>query len=413
MTKKEPINILILGAGNGQRWLTEIARANRDCEEEITGTVMHPYECMLFIPEDAERGKIYQRGLFRSAIENDLNGEKNLVQKFDAVIPRIAGERVFEYGCNVIRQLALANVYSTAPAYALENCSNKWKTSQLLSLYGMPVPDQLLLESPEDYQEVLEMVGGVPAVGKITRGSQGAGVFKLNDYEAAITALQSMQKLKAEITLNRFVKTGKDCFTDVRVWVIGCWKAEPTLYAMQRTTTTDFRTNLSLDGIGTSIELTKREKEICIRSAQIMNMDICAVDLVRDIEKEDKPLILELNGCPGTKIEKVLGKNIVGAVVDHVIDVIRENRKSDSKSEKIRSGIAERFNESDQVRLVYHLEWKQKLNRVRKSLMLLEQRRNISQEFSRTFPVAKETQEDLEFVIAEIEALEWLSKGVH
>ena len=332
--KKQKIEILILSASDAPRWLQEIERKNEESNEQVSGQIMHPYDCMLFVPEDARRGKMYHRGQVPIGPEvRSAQNPKNLIPRFDAVIPRISGKE-FTYGCNVVRQLGLSKVYSTAPAYALENCSNKWKTTQLLALYGLPVPDQLLLNSPDDYREVIDLLDGLPLVGKLSRGSQGNGVFLLETPMAAITALQSMERLKAEITLNRFVKTGDGEFKDIRVWVIGCNTKEPKLFAMQRTTKTDFRTNLSLEGTGEPIRLTEHEKKICIKSAQIFNMDVVAVDLIRDIEKNNKSFILELNGNPGLKIEKVLEENIVGAVIDHVVDTVIANRKQAEKDKE-------------------------------------------------------------------------------
>ena len=358
MAQKEKINILVLGVGTLSRWKTEIENANKENQLfEITCTVMHPYDCMLLLPEHNNENKIFERGFSQKPEYRSSQEPKNLINEFHAVIPRISGERVFEYGCNVLRQLTLMGVYSTAGAHSLETCSNKFKTSQLLALYDLPIPKQILLSNPTDYRQIIEMMGGLPLVGKLSRGSQGNGVFKLNDLEAAVTALQSMIKLNAEITLNRFVKTGENKFEDIRVWVINPFGENPVLHSMKRSTINDFRTNLSIDGIGTSVELTKKEKDICIKAAQIFNMDVCAVDLIRDIDKENEPFILELNGNPGLKIEQVIQKNVVRSVVDHVIETVINQRKELRAPEKAKSKSAKpkELNRSNSVYFKYRV----------------------------------------------------------
>ena len=59
---KEKINILVLGAGSMDRWKTEIEKANKENPEEISCTVMHPYDCMLLLPENQKESKLFERG---------------------------------------------------------------------------------------------------------------------------------------------------------------------------------------------------------------------------------------------------------------------------------------------------------------------------------------------------------------
>src|SRR5690554_8170863 len=73
------------------------------------------------------------------------------------------------------------NIFSTGTDTGLRICSNKFFTCQVLSEHGLRVPKQVLAHRPTDYKELIDLVGGLPCVAKLQRGSQGAGVFILND----------------------------------------------------------------------------------------------------------------------------------------------------------------------------------------------------------------------------------------
>jgi ribosomal protein S6--L-glutamate ligase len=62
------------------------------------------------------------------------------------------------------------------------------------------------------------------------------------------------------------------------------------------------------------------EKDIIIRTAEICQLDVTGIDVLRS---EKGPLILEVNGSPGLEgIEKVTGIDVAGKIIQHLKDKV-------------------------------------------------------------------------------------------
>lgn len=265
---------------------------------------------------------------FYAYISNNKNGHDRVYQRsktksvrlvagdFTAVIPRIAGG-AFEHGVMVVKHLnENMRIPTTGTAFGLQIASNKLATCQQLSQFRIRVPKQILAHQPTDYKELIEMVGGLPCIGKLQRGSLGDGVFILTDELSASTSLKSFEKLGADVILQQFIDTGKPA-NDIRAFVIGSKTNNPEVYAYRRfSLNDDFRSNYSKSKLGEPIKLSSEEEDIAIRSAKAIHLDIAGVDIMRDSKDGDKPYVIEVNGCPGlTGIESVTGVNIAKKII--------------------------------------------------------------------------------------------------
>lgn len=256
--------------------------------------------------------RIYQRSKTKSV--------RLIAGDFTAVIPRIAGG-AFEHGAMIVKHLnENMRIPTTGTALGLQIASNKLATCQQLSQFRIRVPKQILAHQPTDYKELIDMVGGLPCIGKLQHGSLGDGVFILTDELSASTSLKSFEKLGADVILQQFINTGKPA-NDIRAFVIGSSDANPEVYAYRRfSLNNDFRSNYSKSKLGEPIELTSEEKEIAIKSANALYLDVAGVDIMRDSKDNDKPYVIEVNGCPGLSgIESVTGVNIAKKIVQFAI----------------------------------------------------------------------------------------------
>lgn len=320
------MNILILSME------PEAYSQNRFAEETKkkghTVAIVNPIELFAYISSKKDADMLF----------SSKQGESNRRVKAtcDAIIPRIAGEKIFEFGCMVVQQFnENLDVFSTATEFGMRLCSNKFKNAQFLSRYGIRVPKQILAHRPENYSELIEMAGGLPSVGKLQRGSQGDGVFWMNDELAAVTSLKSFEKTGHDVIIQNFIDTGKPA-NDIRIIVIGAETEAPKVFAYKRfATSKDFRSNYSISHEGEKVEITEEERNMAIIAAKLINMPVTGVDIMRDAKDNNKPYIIEMNSSPGLAgIEKVTGENVAGEIVNYIIDNFRNGGRNQTMYNK-------------------------------------------------------------------------------
>ncbi len=239
---------------------------------------------------------------------------------FDAIIPRIGGAG-FEHGCVIVNQLSEnMGIFSTSRERGLKICSNKYLTAQVLSKAKIRNPKQIIAHQPSDYKELIDLVGGLPCVAKLQRGSLGVGVMLLETELAASTSLRSFQTLGADVILQQYIESGNPK-SDIRVIVIGPETKNVKTFAYKRyALDSDFRSNYSLSGLGEKVTLTKEEKQMAIDAALAVGLGVSGIDIIRQ-ESDNLSFVIESNGSPGLKgIESITGENVAGAIIDYVKD---------------------------------------------------------------------------------------------
>ena len=274
----------------------------------------NPNNLYLFISE-SESG--YDR-VYNGSPERETP-ERLKAKTFDAIFSRI-GEGL-NHGAAILRHLnENLGIYSTQDADGLLTASNKLKTTQKLSVWGLRVPKTVYAKNPVHVGFLLQKVDGLPAIAKLLRGSQGVGVNILETPLATNTMLESFSKSKIDLKIQKFIQAdGKD----IRAIVIG----DTVSVAMERTANKgDFRANISKDGSGRKVELSDEDKGICIRAAKAVGLTFAGVDIMKDAD--GKTYVVEVNGNPGTKIINITGHNYF---VDLVKFVESKVGKSDSK----------------------------------------------------------------------------------
>jgi ribosomal protein S6--L-glutamate ligase len=246
-----------------------------------------------------------------------------LAKNYDAVISRLGGG--LEHGASILRHLTEnLSIYCAQTPDGLETASNKLKTTQKLSSKGLKVPVTTYAKNPIHIEFLIKKIGGLPAVGKMIRGSQGNGVFILETPQAANTSLQSFYNLNASMKLQKFIESGA---TDIRAIVVG----DKVAVAMERSGKKDFRANISQGGSGKKIELSAEDVEICVRAAKAVDLEFAGVDIIKD--KDGKTYIIEINGNPGTKIIDITGHNYFLDLVKHVEEKVGKREKQQDNKE--------------------------------------------------------------------------------
>jgi len=234
---------------------------------------------------------------------------------FDAVIPRIGASITF-YGTAVLRQFEMMSVYPLNESVAISRSRDKLRSLQLLSRKGIGLPVTGFAHGTRQAEDLIEMVGGAPVVIKLLEGTQGVGVVLGDTHNSAKSMIEAFAGLKANILVQEFIKEAGS--SDIRCLVVG----DKVVASMMRTGAKgDFRSNLHRGGTAAPIKITPEERSTAVRSAQILGLNVCGVDLLRS---NHGPLVMEVNSSPGLEgVETATGKD----VADLIIQFIEKNAK--------------------------------------------------------------------------------------
>lgn len=228
----------------------------------------------------------------------------------EAIIPRI-GASVSFYGTSVVRQFEIMGVYSLNESVAITRSRDKLRAVQLLARRGIGLPVTGFANHTRDTEDLLKFVGGAPVVVKLLEGTQGVGVVLAETKKAAESVIEAFSGLKANFMVQEFIKEAGGA--DIRCFVVG----DKVVAAMKRQGREgEFRSNLHRGGSAELVKITPEERSAAVRSAKVMGLNVCGVDLLRS---NHGPLVMEVNSSPGLEgIENATGKDVASMVIEFI-----------------------------------------------------------------------------------------------
>ncbi len=243
---------------------------------------------------DADTPEVHYRG---GTIINDL----------DAVIPRIRPSVTF-YGCALTRHFESLGVYVQNRSEAISGSRDKLFSLQLLQKSGLDIPTTGFANSPNDTQDLINMVGGAPLIVKLLEGTQGRGVVLAETDKAAESVINAIKSLRANLLVQEFVKEADG--KDLRLFVID----GKVVTSMMRTAAPgEFRANIHQGGSASLVKITAAERRLAVKAAKTLGLEVAGVDIIRS---KKGPLLLEVNSSPGLEgIEAATGKDVAGAMI--------------------------------------------------------------------------------------------------
>jgi ribosomal protein S6--L-glutamate ligase len=229
------------------------------------------------------------------------------LETYDAVIPRI-GASISFYGTAVVRQFEMMGVFSINESVAITRARDKLRSLQLLSRKGIGLPITGFANSPDDIDDLIQMVGGAPLVIKLLEGTQGLGVVLADTKNAARSVIEAFFNIKANIMVQEYIKEAKGA--DIRCFVVD----GKVVAAMKRQAPAgEFRSNLHRGGSAKLIKITPEERATAVQAANIIGLNVAGVDLLRS---ERGPLVMEVNSSPGLEgIEKATDQDIAAMII--------------------------------------------------------------------------------------------------
>ena len=229
---------------------------------------------------------------------------------YDAVIPRI-GSAITFYGTAVLRQFEMLGSYPLNESVAITRARDKLRSLQLLARQGIDLPLTGIAHSPDDTSDLIDMVGGAPLVVKLVEGTQGIGVVLAETRQAAESVIDAFRGLNAHILVQEYIKEAKG--RDIRCLVVG----DSVVAAIERQAKEgDFRSNLHRGGVARIADISPEEREIALRAARTLGLDVAGVDILR---AERGPLVMEVNASPGLEgIENTTGIDVASRMIEWV-----------------------------------------------------------------------------------------------
>lgn len=230
--------------------------------------------------------------------------------QFDAVIPRI-GASITAYGCAVLRQFEVGQVYSINESIAITRSRDKLRAHQLLARKGIGQPVTSYAHSARATDKLIESVGGAPLLLKLTNSTQGNGVLLAETKKAAEALINAFRGVGSDFLVQEYIKEAGG--SDIRCFVVG----DKVIAAMRRKAAKgEYRSNLHRGGTAEVIKLTPEERRLAVRAATVMGLDLAGVDIIRSAHG---PLVIEVNSSPGLEgIEKATGINVAAKIIAYV-----------------------------------------------------------------------------------------------
>jgi ribosomal protein S6--L-glutamate ligase len=239
-----------------------------------------------------------------------FHDEAKKLEKIDCVIPRLKPAMTF-YGTAMVRQFEMLGVKCLNGSEAITKSRDKLFSLQVLSQHQMNIPITSFANSSYDTKDLIKLVQSAPLVVKLLEGTKGVGVVLAETNKAAESVINAFKSLKADVLVQQYIKESKGC--DIRCFVIG----DQVVASMERIAQEgEFRANIHLGATARAVEITDEEREMAIKSAKLIGLEVAGVDMVRS---STGPKILEINSSPGLEgIEGATGVNIAEKMIEYL-----------------------------------------------------------------------------------------------
>jgi [lysine-biosynthesis-protein LysW]---L-2-aminoadipate ligase len=278
--------------------------------------------CSLVRPEE----KQLMEAFAKRGVTLDVFDDRELVfdledlsawRVYDAAIERCVSQSRATY---VQRIMALAGVLPVNRHEVIENCGDKFVTSQCMLANHVPTTRVMMAFTPESALKAIETLG-YPCVLKPVIGSWGRGVVRVNDRDGAEAVVNLRDELGGYQQHIYYVQElVNKPQRDIRSFVVG----GECIAAIYRTSA-HWITNTHLGGKASNCPVTAELAKISVDAANAVGGGIVAVDLFEDPERgllvnEVNHTMEFRNSVPAT------GVDIPGAMVDYVLKAAQIRR---------------------------------------------------------------------------------------
>ncbi len=198
-------------------------------------------------------------------------------------------------------------------AYSHRRAKDKLATLVWLAHHGVPIPRTTVTERLAVAVASTKRFGDI--VSKPLRGSQGQGIFRLQDPDLAFRIFKILQTANQTILIQEFINTpGRD----IRVFVVG----SRVIGAMYRYAKAgEWKTNVSRGAKPKTCPISSELEELALQAAKALEMDFAGIDILED---EDQLVVSEVNSAPNwSGLQKATGVDAAEEIVSHILQELK------------------------------------------------------------------------------------------
>jgi len=286
------VRIAILAARQG--WHTdELCRALAERGHE--GRVL-PYEALV--------ARLGGAGPAVSAAGQDLGACAAVLAR---IVPAGSLEQVI-FRVDALHALEERGIPVINSPRAIERTVDKLWTSALLERAGLPVPETVVCEHPDEAMAAFRALGDV--IVKPLFGSMGLGMVRVTTEEMAFRVFRTLETIRGVYYLQRAIDH-EGC--DVRAFVVG----DRVVGAIERRAA-GWRTNIARGGQARAITPSGPWAELALRAARAVGADYAGVDLLP--APDGTVYVVEVNGIPGWRgLQQATSSDVAAAIVEHCL----------------------------------------------------------------------------------------------
>jgi len=268
---------------------------------DIESTADLAFEVRRFVSEASRLGidlKVYQPSQFDLLVTEEerdsilIDGE--LVPLPDFCFPYLHhGDRSY-FSLSIVRQLERLGVKVFNTSGTIEMVADKLHTHQVLAENGITTPATMLAKFPVDI-DLIERTIGFPVVVKTLLGSNGSGVFLIENAAAFNDLMELIGETNPNIQIifQKFVAASKG--RDLRLFVVD---GEVIAAMERRARDGGFKANYSTGGTVKEFVPDDEAVDMAVRTANILDIQVAGIDL---LFTENGYTICEANTFPGFK----------------------------------------------------------------------------------------------------------------
>jgi RimK family alpha-L-glutamate ligase len=239
-----------------------------------------------------------------------LRSRKTELDSADVVLARIIPSGSLEqiiFRVDALHRLEDRGISVVNSPRAIERTVDKFWTSTLLEQCGIPTPETVVCEDPDEALAAYRSFGDV--IVKPLFGSMGLGMVRVSDDEMAFRVFRAIEQIRGVYYLQRTVDHDG---SDIRAFVLG----GRVIAAIERRAS-GWRTNLARGGTARSIPLVEQSASLAVRAAAAVGAEYAGVDLIT--AQDGTTYVLEVNGIPGWRgLQEATGLDVAGRLIDHV-----------------------------------------------------------------------------------------------
>ncbi len=214
---------------------------------------------------------------------------------------------------SVLEAMEFSGIRIFNRAYSHRRAKDKLATLVWLKHHGIPIPRTTVTERLAVAVASTKRFGDI--VSKPLRGSQGQGIFRLQDPDLAFRIFKILQTANQTMLIQEFIETpGRD----IRVFVVGN-RVIGSMYRYAKPGA--WKTNVSRGGKPKECPLTPELETLALNAAKVMEMDFAGIDI---LEASDSLVVSEVNSAPNwSGLQKATGADAATEIIDYILDQLQ------------------------------------------------------------------------------------------